>query len=158
MKPQCETAADCLEQLARVMRQFGISNTQDALQSDYVKYLGVNVFFSPKDWKFAIAEVEGKPVFLGDTMFTLDGDSVIIEDFYTQDDKVYLNNINVSRWTWNPPNQTVLIKIDYGDPVEVEKAARIIAHGISTLIDHETFEAAEQFREAMKPLVKEPNK
>lgn len=39
-KPQCETTADCLEQLARVMRQFGFTEMLDAVKSDFVKYNG----------------------------------------------------------------------------------------------------------------------
>jgi len=76
---QCSTAAQCLKELARVMEQFGIDNAIKAVKSKYVKYeeswfaSNMPAFSNPSDWSFAIAEVEGKPVFFDSILYDRNG-------------------------------------------------------------------------------------
>lgn len=100
-QPQCTTAADCLEELARVMRQFQINDVWKAVGSRYVKEhsskwdcSSTPAFNEPRSWQFAIAEVEGRAVFIGDELYH-NGEKFVITgqgDFnYTHD------------WSWLPP-------------------------------------------------------
>lgn len=80
MNAQCETTADCLRELARVMDQFGINDIHTALNSKYVKsnqtrsaQKFITDFAYPEYFCFAIAEVEGEPVFIDDELFTEHG-------------------------------------------------------------------------------------
>lgn len=173
MKPQCETTVECLEQLARVMREFGFTSAFEAIGSGFVKYKFVldprlmPKFAEPELWSFAIAKLEDKPVFIGDTTF-----STVSGRKYTavmSSDKRYwwLNDIcefqhqiaDTSNLSWTPSKQTVSIKVGDNEPVEVEKVFKCYItdqiNNFSTVYRHDTHEAAEQFRKAMKPLVKE---
>lgn len=109
MKPQCTTSAECLRELARVMEQFGIADPQGAISSRYVKSSGNNLdtaffphFFKPTQWSFAIAEVEGKPVFPGDTLYYPSGNSWEPVSFAQAFDTS----------SWNPPKpKTVMVEM-----------------------------------------------
>ena len=109
MKPQCETSADCLRELARVMDQFGIDDTLTAINSRYVKYaklggfLDVPSFGCAKKWQFAIAEVEGKPVFIGDELYHVGYGKQTINEVVVLIPK---------NWSWNPPKpKTVMVEM-----------------------------------------------
>jgi len=83
MKPQCTTAAQCLKEMARVMEQFKFNRILECLYTKYVQIEGVPaykyewhsgpLFETPSNWSFAIADVEGKPVFPGDVLFENNG-------------------------------------------------------------------------------------
>lgn len=118
---QCNTTADCLEQLARVMRQFNIDVPGYAIRSKYVKYIGeswVHPYFpdfpNPTYWEFAIAEVECKPVFIGDELYDSLGDINVAP--YTKNG-LKMTFPNDHKWSWNPPKnppnpKTVTVAID----------------------------------------------
>lgn len=124
MKPQCNSAADCLRELARVMDQFGISDLIDAVRSRYVKTsdLRWNLhtmphFMAPETWSFAIAEIEGKPVFMGDELWC--GDTkfkVAYASALTVYGVIGLLATNyatsISDCSWNPPKpKTVMVEM-----------------------------------------------
>lgn len=109
MKPQCTTAAQCLKELARVMEQFGIEDQEIAVFSKYVlvggrrckhhdRFAGV-----PGNWQFAIAEVEGKPVFPGDKLWcTYSSSCRVIED----------DNYDWTQYSWNKPKpKTIMVEM-----------------------------------------------
>lgn len=174
MKPQCETTADCLEQLARVMREFEFTTIREALASDYIRNEGCHSWDSPRDfadptkWSFAIAKLEDKPVFVGSEVFhpklgyvkavqVMDG-----ELFSTKEATDSMFRYRTNEYSWTPPKQTVTLKVGDNEPIEVEKAEEVRIHtglgATDTIITHATVEAAEQFRKAMKTLVKENDK
>lgn len=119
MKPQCETTADCLEQLARVMRQFGFTNTVKAVKSKYVRQMGFKVMYSadelpkftrPEEWSFAIAEVEGKAVFIGDELYSPEGKKFLATEIETM----------FHCASWNPPKPkdvTLKIPVNVADSI-----------------------------------------
>lgn len=123
MKPQCETSADCLRELARVMDQFGIGDAILAAASQYVNFEGmrqqyrntVPAFDMPKDWQFAIAEVEGKPVFIGDELYVNDIKVVISEK-----DKGF--RLNLYSWK-QPKHKTVIVEMMVEDADELARTA-----------------------------------
>lgn len=111
IKPQCKTPADCLDQLARVMRQFNFTDINKAVRSDYIQFQGnqwpeiianLPAFNSPELWNFAVAELEGKPVFIGD-------------ELYYQHTKMKVFSEPREGWkslSWNPPKpKTVMIEL-----------------------------------------------
>lgn len=74
----CETTADCLRELARVVDMFegtGLSWRNGICEGLYPNWPSHEYprFLTPCDWKFARAIVEGKPVFVGDTMYDKTG-------------------------------------------------------------------------------------
>lgn len=121
MKPQCTTTSQCLKELARVMEQFGIGYIEEALKSRYVKrfYKGrnfektVDALVCPTEWQFAIAEVEGKPVFIGDELYihglgSFDGRVTASDKLFTQ--------VSTSHLSWNPPKpKTVMVELTVDD-------------------------------------------
>ena len=132
MKPQCETTADCLRELARVMDQFGIDNMIDAVTSKYVtaiKYGGhwghksMPNFLHPEDWKFAIAEVEGKLAFpyaelyldSGRKFFPVYGKGGVL---FNEDGFGYA----IRLLSWNPPKPKT-VTVEY----TIEQVQRVIA-------------------------------
>lgn len=128
MKPQCTTAAECLKELARVMEQFGIANALDAANSDYVKYVipsqiqsrywqALPLFVEPENWQFAIAEVEGIPVFIGDELYTATTgkQTVICYNGHTLEFSDNSYEIT-SKCSWNPPRpKTVMVELTVED-------------------------------------------
>lgn len=172
MKPQCKTTPECLEQLARVMREFGFTSAFEAIGSGFVKYKFVldprlmPTFSEPELWSFAIAKLEDKPVFLGDSAYYKGKKVKITGRNEYVDCMLLIESKNGSdgyahkgELSWTPPKQTVTLKVGDNDLVEVEKAFMryIIDQDCNyiTAYHHDTKEAAEQFRKAMKPLVKE---
>lgn len=178
MKPQCETPSNCLEQLARVMQEFGFKTVLGAINSGYVRFSGSPFILEsdlylpsldiPELWSFAIAKLEGKPVFLGDTCY-FNGVPIVISGiaetlttgvFLTlqTDHEKLVWNVCINELSWTPPKQTVTLKVGDNEPVEVVKVLGCYSggnHGRDTYIEHETLEAAAQFRKAMTQLVKE---
>ena len=75
MSQQCKTQADCFEQLARVMRMCEgtgvahISNCIKQYATVWHRQNGLPNFAFPTQWAFAVAIVEDKPVFIGDTLY-----------------------------------------------------------------------------------------
>lgn len=142
-KPQCETAADCLRGLARVMDQFGISCLMSAINSKFVKFDGNTtsrdsfpLFGAPETWSFAIAEVEGKPVFVGDELY-----SVINGNKYTAteagwafDNWTHGPCASVENMSWNPPKpKTVMVEMlvedaEYYAANESDRGQRLDRH------------------------------
>jgi hypothetical protein len=121
MEPQCTTAAQCHRELARVMEQFGIEDSVEAVNSNYIINCGntfgsrsMPKFFSPEEWQFAIAEVEGKPVFIGDTASAPDGQLITLigvghdcRVIFTDRGSFYKNQISL-----NPPKpKTVMVEM-----------------------------------------------
>lgn len=127
MKPQCTTAAQCLKELARVMDQFGLASILSAVNSEYVKDTYPNSwrempeFSSPQEWQFAIAEVEGKPVFIGDELYSTNTGrkfqvhstresrkEILLLECYDQGH----NEFCVKQCSWNPPKpKTVMVEM-----------------------------------------------
>ncbi len=129
MKPQCLTAAQCLKELARVMERFGIDNILDVVNSKYVNYRcpwdirAVPNFNVPSDWSFAIAEVEGKPVFVGDELYDENGNRYPIQTVSTSNGVLYLNGWNIKKWSFNPPKpKTIMVPLSFMD-------TELISHG-----------------------------
>lgn len=118
MKPQCNSAADCLRELARVMDQFVISDPIKAVRSRYVKTNDLHwnlhtipPFMAPETWSFAIAEVEGKPVFIGDELYDWKGD---VHKVPYLNDGTEMDLRKGCEWTWNPPRpKTVTVDLPY---------------------------------------------
>lgn len=113
---QCTTAAQCLKELARVMEQFGIDNSQDAINSKYVKrmedmYLGMYMarFSMPELWSFAIAEVEGKPCFMDSWLYAPDGARFMAG----QHSQLYwCDKYPLETCSWNPPKpKTIMVEL-----------------------------------------------
>lgn len=168
MKPQCETTADCYIELGRVMNEFELSSHAEVLRKGYALFNGKlfegtardNQFGMPELWSFAIAKLEDKPVFLGDELYCTRGR-------YFSCERKGSNKVIVTEKTcfnhlsWTPPKQTVTIKVGGNEPVEVEKVDRLYtvycagSNSYMTAFHHDKEDAAEQFRKAMKPLVKE---
>jgi hypothetical protein len=132
-EPQCKTKADLHEQYARVLR---MCDGTVIRPDDCVKYdgmiIGRNIDFTVgrfNQYEFAIAIVEGRPVFRGDKLFRqlhsfvaaicLDGKCLVDTD----GNKHYL-----TLCSWNPPK-----------PKEERPSPSI---------------TAKQFNEAAKPLIK----
>lgn len=169
-EPQCKTTADCLKELARVMDQFGYSDTLSAVDSKYIQYSGsyreygkTPFFNNPEHWKFAITELEGKPVFIGDEVYDDYGERCVVNRSYSK--SVLVLNYEssdprfgtISKLSWTTPKKTITIKIGDNEPIEVECAYACFAggnHGAQTLIEHKSFEAADKFRKAIAPLVR----
>lgn len=130
MKPQCTTAAECLRELARVMDQFGIDSIFNAVNSKYVRHGCGNFgcerlpqFIKPEQWQFAIAEVEGKPVFIGDKLWNVPNNFKFVANYIKEQHEglsIWSNVTNsvgqsgglVSDMSWNPPKpKTVMVEI-----------------------------------------------
>lgn len=167
MKPQCETTPECLEQLARVMREFGFTGIVDAVNSEYIRHSYLNnwsvspEFSCPIEWSFAIAKLEDKPVFPYSRVFFGKHECVVLKYLkeYPEGHLVRIPSfllefsdggeqwISPARCSWTPPKQTVSIKVGDNEPVDVEKISGCYSggnHGRATYIEHETLEAAEQ--------------
>lgn len=132
MKPQCNTSADCLRELARVMDQFEIEVPdgdvipRKAVNSLYVKYCNRTPnfddfpnFLEPQDWQFAIAEIEGKPVF-PDSKVYYRGEEWLIRKYENASAVLLMrgNDMAVHCWvaisdlSWNPPKPaTVMVEL-----------------------------------------------
>lgn len=162
MKPQCETVADCLEQLARVMREFGFTEIKEAVRSEFILHQGTiwaydnePTFSHAPDWSFAIAKLEDKPVFLDTGVLFHKETGLASSAKFIYDNKPYMS---FDSFSWTPPKQTVSLKVGDNEPVDVEKASKVLLTNPRLWhveFGFETREAAEQFRKAMKPLVKE---
>lgn len=120
MKPQCTTTAECLRELARVMDQFEIDFPALAMRSRFIKYnrggydglFSIPDFLKPEDWQFAIAEVEGKPVFIGDNLFY--GELLITVSGFvnTYHVKAECGIYQCASLYWNPPRpKTVMVEM-----------------------------------------------
>jgi hypothetical protein len=119
MKPQCESTADCLEQLARVMRQFGFTSAEEAARSKYVKRQRSKwisacfpSFIFPEEWQFAIAEVEDRPVFLGNVLYDEQGRAFLITEHDSDFDFLWgtlgaggNSCAHIKNFSWNPPSR-----------------------------------------------------
>jgi len=110
---QCTTAAQCLKELARVMEQFGIDNPITATKSKYVRYAqehwsSMPIFNTPSDWSFAIAEVEGKPVFVDSpNLYHKEGSNVPVSYI-----AINLHKWSWSDFSWNPPKpKTIMVEL-----------------------------------------------
>lgn len=126
-QPQCNTSADCLRELARVMDQFGFTDSYLAITSHFVKYDGMErgwsmhpsrelpYFASPSRFSFAIAEVEGKPVFIGDELYYFDRKIIagaVINGVIAN--AAGGMNYSPSSLSWNPPKPaTVMVELPY---------------------------------------------
>lgn len=128
MKQQCETTVDCLKELVKVMEQFGIGSMLEAVQSGYVRCYGypwpskeVPRFSEPASWSFAIGEVEDKPVFAGDKLWSGYFNNFAIvtgihSDGYFKTDLNGSSNTAIACCSWNPPkSKTVLVELTRED-------------------------------------------
>jgi hypothetical protein len=75
---QCKTKQDCLRELARVIDMCAAGTGTHWYKCIRARFgvwdcSSIPNFTCPKEWKFAIALVEGKPVFIGDALFAEDG-------------------------------------------------------------------------------------
>lgn len=114
-QPQCTTAAQCYRELARVMELTGCKSSVAVLDSGYIKWVpGVwgnselaPAFVRPEDWEFAIAILEGKPVFIGDEVFDVLGNTVTVNQYHFD-----MPAVNWEKLSWNPPKpKTALIEL-----------------------------------------------
>ena len=126
MKAQCTTAAQCHRELARVMEQFGITDSLHAVKSRFIKcnksgaswsedYMPA--FVDPELWSFAIAEVEGRPVFIGNKLwyewngtreFHVYGLDLSGTDFVDHEGVICFKRF----CSWNPPKpKTVMVEM-----------------------------------------------
>mgnify|MGYP001608084748 CR=1 FL=1 len=179
-KTQCETAAQCLKELARVMEQFNLNRLKDALASGYVLFEGIIPsgldypgFVEPKKWSFALFELEGKSVFVGDELYALvnlhainAGQKVVVRNStrvtenYLKVDGINGSEYLISMFSWNPPKpKTATISINRGEAVEVELACLMgVNDNANTSILDIHFmsgNGAHILRKALQPLVKE---
>jgi len=101
MTPQCKTQADCFRELARVMDMVKPSLvswreclTHNGFQSMLCNSTTIPDFIDSQNWTFAIAIVEDKPVFVGDTLYQIGYGKVAADG----------NNVHqASQFHWNPP-------------------------------------------------------
>ena len=118
---QCTTAAQCLKELARVMEQFGIDDTSQTVNSKYVrhihfpaKYNNGSLFCDPYYWSFAVAEVEGKPVFIGDELYPPFCTSPFIAAKVGDDGYISCGHYQyeIRKLSWNPPKpRTIMVEL-----------------------------------------------
>jgi hypothetical protein len=127
-----------LKELARMMEQFGIPFWETAVRSDYVKYKGyvasswLPSFDDAKDWQFAIAEVEGKPVFIGDELYGINSKKFIVK--WSENFNIYGSYINgsssawcIDRCSWNPPKpKTIMVEHLLEDVQEMARTKNTI--------------------------------
>ena len=109
---QCKTQADCFRELARVMDMSKDTKLawQDCIKldgSDLVKTscnfpaFTIREFSQPSLWSFAIAIVEDKPVFIGDTLYFMHSCLEAVEYMVHADDNLY-TMYRFKDLTWNP--------------------------------------------------------
>jgi len=156
MSQQCKTQSDCFEELARVMRMIGGTQVQLYLCIKNL-YHGVRIsaipsFDYPSHWSFAIAIVEDKPVFVGDTLW-LDGDTLTITNasadtagtwYLETNEGMCLYPSRVRRCSWKPlaPPKPVLqegfIPHDGGEcPVDGDTIVKVSYVGYGNPFDIE---------------------
>lgn len=111
---QCTTLADCVRELARVMDMTKDTKVgwQICLRQSGTPWWDVNglpSFNSPYVWTFAVAIVEDKPVFVGDTLWHADGISCVVQ-YVDRDNKIVVKsasygccNEHSTALSWNPP-------------------------------------------------------
>lgn len=160
MKPQCETASQCLRELARVMEQFNISDAANALHSKYVKRINsashttndaMLAFSYPETWSFAIFELEHIPVFIGDKLYDETG-TEHIAPFIKYGKLMTFNEGH--RWSWTPPkSKTVQINLNRED-VEYWTSG-IFSSGEQRTNDSEYDKASNNFFIACKKALEE---
>jgi hypothetical protein len=139
-EPQCKTQADLHREWARVLDMCaGTSvNPVDCVKNPAAKYneISINDIFNilPTWTEFAIAIVEGRPVFRGDVLYNENGVACVVVD----DSTVVINSVrkfdlhSLNILSWNPPktkfnvDDCVYCKVD--NPLfKHEGKAKIIA-------------------------------
>lgn len=123
-----KTQADCFRELARVLDMCEcrdvdymqcIKNTKEEWRESYPP-----AFTSPTEWNFAIAIVEGKPVFIGDTLYNSNGDRFVVTGLcnaetafaHTEPTNGDYYAANIATATWNPPKpKTVMVELSIED-------------------------------------------
>lgn len=136
MKPQCETQKDCLREWVRVMDQFGFYNILTAIKSKYVRFKSAEWeaqvlpnFYTPVSWKFAVGEVEDKPVFLGDELYDPDGNKFTVFYYNKQFERIVFTDvrgglltIDSGNLSWNSPKpKTVLVELAVDDAILIKR-------------------------------------
>lgn len=120
METQCTTVAQCHKELTRVMEQFGIQDQLSAIRSRYVTYEGWKwegncfpVFDHPERWKFAITEINGRPVFYGDKIYDAIGEQHTVP--YTNSG-LTMRFDKHNEWSCIPPKpNTVMVEMKRED-------------------------------------------
>lgn len=107
-QPQCTTTAQCYKELARVIDLAGVKSAQEVFELGYLTWYGekyqmlkIPIFDEPEKWEFAIAKLEGKPVFLGDELYDCDGEKHIVP--YVNKTGRVMDISDGCEWTWHPP-------------------------------------------------------
>lgn len=98
IKPQCTTQAEVFEQFARVSRLIEGTDVLLHLVYEYSGPVSDSVFGSctkPENYRFALAILNGKPVFIGDTLYDIAG-------YYFK----ALAESDFTRVTWDKPKTT----------------------------------------------------
>jgi len=159
-EPQCKTKADLYRQWARVLEMIECTEFK---QESFWKFLGnrklVSPDFSgsPSSYEFAIAIVEGRPVFRGDELYC--NDTKVIADgvaaafgceMRVKFPEGMILSVNTARFSWNPPKPKTISLIDMPIPNHVDFWQTIdpieLGKSLTMKIDFATPEAAEQFK------------
>jgi len=129
---QCKTQADCFRELARVMDMCDGANVQlnDCIRVEGKTYEidhTAPFFQYPDMWSFAIAIVEDKPVFIGDTIYNAPGSEMKVLRLHEAKNALigahqgtaaeYIEYIHAC--SWNPPAPKKPTEIDIRISVEV---------------------------------------
>jgi len=76
------------------------------------------------DREFPLAVVEGKPVFVGDELYSPQGDKLKAEQYSNETSYLYCSEVgyHLTNWSWNPPKpKTVMVELLVEDAKNIVK-------------------------------------
>lgn len=169
-KPQCKEQSDLYEQMARVLRmckEAGFDRPWECVKVDgRTKDQECNFCYNVGSYEFAIAIVEGRPVFRDSELFNAKGNRLLVTSpkiFKNYEGKdslyTYMNGwpddapTPIAELYWNPPKpKTIEINgVKVKAPLSVEgsdDAEHPERHGV--FITFKYYDDAEAFKDAME--------